>query len=456
MEADVYEEFKNEIVKRKHMCAESICYSKGYTSTLVCINCGEAYHLGCLERLKAKNFDIKPYKGNLVICCNHNSDIEKSKIEVLQKENDTLNNTLKNCKDRYLHYKSLSQRMEQMVNDLKAVNSQLLVKINTPQNIDENIDNFCKMEMGFLRDLNIVLKEKNDLLVEKNQKIEQELEDFKKSEYKLSYSQVTQTKAVKTIINNKSSELIIMPIENQDSEKTEYDIKKNVDLAALKVASATIINKNKGKVIIKCKSDSDVKKIKDELSNKITSKYKVTPLINFNPRIKIVGKYNNTSLQEIEKTIINQNFSNLHGHYFKAVHIRNTKNPDSENQVLFAEVNKYTYLYIANTKKISYQFDKLRVYDDYNVLRCFKCCKYGHTSSRCQSKVDICPKCSQHHKLTECKSEVINYTNCAESNDKYKTEYSCDHFATDINCEVYKLRKKKKISMTDYENEPLL
>ena len=60
---------------------------------MVCISCGEAYHIGCLNSEKLNN--IKHVKSNLILCCPDNYDdvkdlTVKHKIEYLTQENDKL------------------------------------------------------------------------------------------------------------------------------------------------------------------------------------------------------------------------------------------------------------------------------------------------------------------------------------------------------------------------------
>ena len=47
------------------------------------------------------------------------------------------------------------------------------------------------------------------------------------------------------------------------------------------IASATIMEKNNGNGIIKCKNDIELGKIKDELSNKVLENYKINTLTAF-------------------------------------------------------------------------------------------------------------------------------------------------------------------------------
>ena len=72
MDADVYSKLKSYIDNKTFKyCSNGTCTKKTIPSTLVCIHCGELYHLGCLTK------DITIIKGNLISCCSsENEEIE--------------------------------------------------------------------------------------------------------------------------------------------------------------------------------------------------------------------------------------------------------------------------------------------------------------------------------------------------------------------------------------------
>ena len=196
-------------------------------------------------------------------------------------------------------------------------------------------------------------------------------------------------------------------------------------------------------------------KIQNCLAEKTSNKYQLHKQLLLNPRIKIIGNFPDENIQELEDRIIKQNFSDLEGSYFKVLHLSN--NPQKQFSTLFAEVNKIIYSYLAINKRISVQFRKFKIYDDFNILRCFKCCHYGHSKKICKEE-EICYKCSSQHNSSECNENenVKKCTNCIYSNDNYKTEFDFNHYATDVSCPVLKIMINKKIKITDYENNPQL
>lgn len=130
--------------------------------------------------------------------------------------------------------------------------------------------------------------------------------------------------------------------------------------------------------------------------------------------------------------------------------------------LLYAEVDKDTNDYIAVSKRVAIQFEKYRVYDDYNVLRCYNCSRYGHSSKNCKNK-STCYKCSAEHTPDTCQKTIKKCINCSESkllleklSKLHKKIYSNNHHSTDVQCQVYNSMKDKKIKNIDYNSEQLL
>ena len=75
-----------------------------------------------------------------------------------------------------------------------------------------------------------------------------------------------------------------------------------------------------------------------------------------------------------------------------------------------------------------------------NPLRCFKCQRYGHGSSRC-SREQKCSKCAGDHSVDTCTSETSCCVNCTDGN---------DHASSDRKCPVYvKEQLVQKIRYTE-------
>lgn len=98
-----------------------------------------------------------------------------------------------------------------------------------------------------------------------------------------------------------------------------------------------------------------------------------------------------------------------------------------------------------------------KVYDELHILRCYKCCAYGHNSKNCRN-TEICHICGEEHsRSNKCKDETIRCINCISYNKHHDTKLQTNHTASDVNqCSVYKSKKDQLVSRVDYSTSPLL
>ena len=58
-----------------------------------------------------------------------------------------------------------------------------------------------------------------------------------------------------------------------------------------------------------------------------------------------------------------------------------------------------------------------KVYDRYNIKRCYNCQTYGHYAKDCPTKeVPVCGKCSEQHNTRDCTSVTSKCINCMIDN----------------------------------------
>lgn len=105
---------------------------------------------------------------------------------------------------------------------------------------------------------------------------------------------------------------------------------------------------------------------------------------------------------------------------------------------LVLEMDDNTYEYIMKDKIINIGWDPCPVYDEFGIIRCYNCCKYGHISKKCK-KTKVCPKCGAGHDFQQCTSNVNMCVNCASSNKWFGLSLNVDHTCWDKKlCETYK------------------
>ncbi|GJQ67641.1 hypothetical protein Trydic_g8432 [Trypoxylus dichotomus] len=117
----------------------------------------------------------------------------------------------------------------------------------------------------------------------------------------------------------------------------------------------------------------------------------------------------------------------------RPVEVRKCRNERKENWIV--EVGEEVY---AALKKCGGQvvLDLISVYveDWVYVVRCFKCCGYGHTSRTCRGK-EVCAQCGGEHRSGECKEKKRDCPMCKRVGATPRA-----HSAMDFNCPQYQRR----------------
>ncbi|XP_023216364.1 uncharacterized protein LOC111618966 [Centruroides sculpturatus] len=104
-------------------------------------------------------------------------------------------------------------------------------------------------------------------------------------------------------------------------------------------------------------------------------------------------------------------------------------------------------LHLLKIEKISVQWSKCRISDFYPVLQCFRCCRFGHSSTSCSQEASTCSHCAGQHNFKDCtnKNKPAVCCNC-----KHDNPSNCGHNARDSICKVYNKIKNNIIQRTDY------
>ena len=175
-----------------------------------------------------------------------------------------------------------------------------------------------------------------------------------------------------------------------------------------------------------------------------------------NPKIKIVGINNTTSMkeEEIQEDINKRNFSQF-GSGGKILHMYTNKR--NKTVTVLMEVTAEIYKFIReNGSKVFVGHQYCKTYDLINLSPCYNCARYGHSTSRCKNE-SVCIKCSDNHNVKECKNNKIECANCVYNNKVYRTNLTTDHLPTDrIKCSLLRKKIKKYIDSTDYLIAPVL
>ena len=103
------------------------------------------------------------------------------------------------------------------------------------------------------------------------------------------------------------------------------------------------------------------------------------------------------------------------------------------------ELDLAAYKRAISSNQVFVGYDCCSVYDAVDIVRCFKCSGFNHTSKSCRFKM-ACPKCSGEHAINDCNSEVLKCANCYSAS--RITNVDVAHAAWDRACPIYQQKLK--------------
>lgn len=170
------------------------------------------------------------------------------------------------------------------------------------------------------------------------------------------------------------------------------------------------------------------------------------------PRIKIVG-IENDHLRgvELQDDIIGRN---LDAGRDSLVVLHTYVNKKNNTLSAICEVKKETYSKIMRDKRLYVGWQRCVVYDEFDINRCFNCCGYNHSKSKCRNR-KACKRCGGEHDVKDCNAEQLTCVNCKYIHDKYQTNIDVNHAADDISkCHTYVNKLRRHVDNTDYPYIP--
>lgn len=100
------------------------------------------------------------------------------------------------------------------------------------------------------------------------------------------------------------------------------------------------------------------------------------------------------------------------------------------------DVDDESFASLIERRRLCIDFDRFRVVEYIQIMRCYKCQEYGHMASRC-SGVLKCTKCAGEHGQIDCKSVIEACANCLKEKDDDETVDS-EHRADSPDCPCFK------------------
>jgi hypothetical protein len=252
------------------------------------------------------------------------------------------------------------------------------------------------------------------------------------------------------------------PIRTSDATKKMLETKINP--SDLQVRVISVRNVQKGGVLIECETQGECQILKNEVNKSLNKNFEAKIPEKRNPDMILIGLQAKAQINDVLEDIVRQNpeISQIIGNnnvseYMKYRFTKKTANQHRINVVI--EVKPQIRTVIKGLGKINIGWERIKVSDFLPVIRCYKCCAFGHISKYCTEEVGVCPVCAEGHSIKVCPNKTsINNSqnkciNCIRSNlkikdDKYKMQVN--HSALDNNCPCFKRIEKIIKSKINY------
>ena len=208
--------------------------------------------------------------------------------------------------------------------------------------------------------------------------------------------------------------------------------------------------KNKsGDLFIVCESED----MRNELKSIVTSS--IEDIVVNTPRekrhsITIVGLTKEYQEDEIIKMLVMQNsyinkfaISNNIRDHIKVHVVKPLKNNPSRFQV-FCDVSSILREGLHHfNEKVTLGLSSCKIYDRYNIKRCFNCQNFGHYFKDCPTKNEpICGKCSENHPTKDCVTSVLKCINCVRNKSDQVQHSTSSHLCPSLMKEQSLLKQK--------------
>lgn len=214
------------------------------------------------------------------------------------------------------------------------------------------------------------------------------------------------------VLKDKSQAVILVqPKHNQNPSTTKADILHNINPLEENLRLSKIKPVKDGGFVIGCSNKDDNEKVLKMVQQKMSSSYDVKMIEGIQPRIKVVGMSENFTTDTITDYLFKCNDGIfVEKSACKILKITPTRKNPKIFQVIL-QVDKDTYERALTAGNVFIAYDSCKVYDAVELLRCFNCNEYNHSSKKCEKSI-CCPLCAEGHSVKDCTSISRKCSNC--------------------------------------------
>lgn len=224
------------------------------------------------------------------------------------------------------------------------------------------------------------------------------------------------------------SYIIVRPKVTQSGENTLKELESKVNPADAEASIKSSRYLKNGSVIIHS-GNSD--KLKNEITSKLGENYNIEVAKLKKPRMVIYGVDSKKDDSQLVSDLKAQNsFLNCSSGNVKVVHQRQMRN---KKWITYLEVDGPTFKVLEEKKYVNLGWSSYKVFEDFNIMRCYKCKGYGHKTNECTHK-RACNHCAGDHTGED--QDCPNISQNPKCANCLKNSKPADHKALSSECPI--------------------
>lgn len=313
---------------------------------------------------------------------------------------------------------------------------------------------FCDADRRKLKSLLVAeSNDREDVLLKEIEKVSSKLDEVKQSldnnPRTMSYAEIVSGATRST---TKTVGMIIKPKENNiNSVDTEKTIRTSINLLKINTGVTKIKHVQNGGVFVGARNSSDLLKLRQETEKVMGNGYDVYIPKFRRPKVVIRGVQKEYNYDDFRNELIGTNPGFDDDDALKVVHHKQIKLNNVTKWMYFIEVSGRTFDKIVD-RYLNLDFNSYLVREYVDVLRCYKCQKYGHKSALCKSQ-QSCGKCGGLHDFKNCQADFVECVNCKEHNERNSIKVAVSHVCGSSECHIQIAAMKKQKERIDYNSQ---
>lgn len=244
--------------------------------------------------------------------------------------------------------------------------------------------------------------------------------------------------------------IIVKPKNEQSSDATLHDIKKNVKPKEIDVVVEGVRKIAGGGIVITTQTDAEAEKFSEVLkkSGGIIGEYQVQRPRRRNPQMVIYDVAADVDKEELRTLIVEHN----EGINQDDISIKTSYRARNGGRNWIVEIQPRVIEQLEN-KKITIGWQRANYREYIRPTLCFNCGRIGHIGKHCRHKTS-CMKCgATDHLKKDCKETYATCINCVEHNKRHRTNYDTRHSSQDKECRCWEKEKANIMAHTNYDEQ---